>query len=257
MPDDVIAIECPHCHAVLKTRNAGMVGKKVNCPKCSEPFTAKAKTAPSRPVRNEDEEDAPPVRRKSARRRPEPEAIDPDDENDFLKGLNSAVRMSQREEAIEEEDEEDSGAKKKRKKSAKRKSSAASDGPGVVWVVSGGIAALIGAAIWAAIGYFTEREIGWIAWGVGGLVGFAVAAGSQGFAGPTTGIGAAVMSAFSILLGKFLIVRLVVANILGIQDLGFGDTFKVLFEALHPLDALWLFLACGTAFKVGSGGGDE
>lgn len=159
MPDDVIAIECPHCRAVLKTRNAGMVGKKVNCPKCSEPFTAKAKTAPSRPVRDEDEEDAPPVRRKSARRRPEPEAVDPDDENDFLKGLNSAVRLSQREEAIEDEDDDESGAKKKRKKSAKKKSSAASDGPGVVWVVSGGIAAVIGAAIWAAIGYFTEHEM--------------------------------------------------------------------------------------------------
>jgi hypothetical protein len=35
----------------------------------------------------------------------------------------------------------------------------------------GAVAGLIGAAIWAAIGYFSGLEIGWIAWGIGMLVG--------------------------------------------------------------------------------------
>lgn len=51
-------------------------------------------------------------------------------------------------------------------------------------VIAGGVAGLIGAAVWAAVAYYANLEIGWIAWAVGGLVGFAVAAaGGSGGAG--------------------------------------------------------------------------
>lgn len=44
-------------------------------------------------------------------------------------------------------------------------------------------AAVVGAAIWAGIAYFTDYEIGWIAWIVGGLVGLGTtAAGGRGVA---------------------------------------------------------------------------
>ena len=38
-------------------------------------------------------------------------------------------------------------------------------------IIGGALGGLIGAVIWAGISYFTGYEIGWIAWGVGGMVG--------------------------------------------------------------------------------------
>ncbi|NOZ39633.1 MAG: hypothetical protein GXP24_05340, partial [Planctomycetes bacterium] len=45
-----------------------------------------------------------------------------------------------------------------------------------IQIISGAIAGAVGAAIWAAVAYFANLEIGYIAWGIGGLVGVAVAA---------------------------------------------------------------------------------
>jgi len=92
--------------------------------------------------------------------------------------------------------------------------------------VGGAIAGLIGAAIWAAIGYFTGLEIGWIAWGIGMLVGIGVrVVGSQeiasfdktqrkmvrsrvGAEGPLPGMVAAVLAVVSVLAGKYALVHL-------------------------------------------------
>jgi hypothetical protein len=41
-------------------------------------------------------------------------------------------------------------------------------------LVGGLVAGAIGAGIWAVIAYFTGFELGWIAWGVGLLVGVGV-----------------------------------------------------------------------------------
>ena len=46
-------------------------------------------------------------------------------------------------------------------------------------VTFGLIGGAIGAAVWAGVVAVTQYEIGWIAWGVGGLVGYAVAAGNS------------------------------------------------------------------------------
>lgn len=45
MPKPLKAI-CPHCDASFKLKDRKAVGKKVNCPTCSEPFTIKLKAAP-------------------------------------------------------------------------------------------------------------------------------------------------------------------------------------------------------------------
>jgi hypothetical protein len=92
--------------------------------------------------------------------------------------------------------------------------------------VGGAIAGLVGAAIWAAIGYFTGLEIGWIAWGIGMLVGAGVrVVGSQeiayfdktqkrmvrsrvGAEGPLAGAVAAVLAVVSVLAGKYALVHL-------------------------------------------------
>ncbi len=92
--------------------------------------------------------------------------------------------------------------------------------------IGGAVAGLIGAAIWAAIGYFSGLEIGWIAWGIGMLVGIGVrVVGSQevaafdkvqkrmvrsteGAAGPVAGMVAAVLAVVSVLAGKYALVHL-------------------------------------------------
>ncbi|MEM0896861.1 MAG: hypothetical protein AAGJ79_08230 [Verrucomicrobiota bacterium] len=67
------------------------------------------------------------------------------------------------------------------------------------------VAGVVGAIIWGAIGFFTGYEIGIVAWGVGLLIGFAVAA--VGEASPTSGIMCAVVALLSILGGKALAVK--------------------------------------------------
>lgn len=64
-----------------------------------------------------------------------------------------------------------------------------------------GIAAgVVGAVIWAAIAYYADLQIGWIAILVGGMVGLAVAAG--GGSGQTAGVMAAAIAVGAICAGK-------------------------------------------------------
>jgi hypothetical protein len=64
-------------------------------------------------------------------------------------------------------------------------------------------AAIVGAAIWAAITAATEYQIGWMAIGVGFLVGFAVRFVGKGTE-PTFGIVGAVLALLGCLLGNLL-----------------------------------------------------
>jgi hypothetical protein len=93
------------------------------------------------------------------------------------------------------------------------------------WIIAGSIAGLVGAAIWAGISYALNAEIGWIAWGIGVVVGFAVrlVAGEseEGFAPGAT---AAVIAIGAVLLGKYAAASLLVAN-LGIGTGGFNVEF--------------------------------
>lgn len=93
------------------------------------------------------------------------------------------------------------------------------------WIIAGSVGGLIGAAVWAGISYATNFEIGWIAWGIGFVVGFCVRAvageNEEGFA---PGLTAAVIAIGAVLLGKYAAVSLLVAN------MGTGN-FEVQFEA--------------------------
>lgn len=77
------------------------------------------------------------------------------------------------------------------------------------WILSGLVAGAVGAAVWAAIVYYTGWEIGWIAWGMGVLVGVTVAAGAKEETGLATGVGAACIAAASVLGGKYAVVQMV------------------------------------------------
>lgn len=78
-------------------------------------------------------------------------------------------------------------------------------GKGFINATIGAIfAGILGAVVWAAIAYFGNVEIGWIAWGIGALVGFAAAWGAGRNAGVQTGIMAAVVAAISVVGGKYV-----------------------------------------------------
>lgn len=71
-------------------------------------------------------------------------------------------------------------------------------------------AALVGGLLWAAVAYFTGYEVGYVAWAIGALVGFAtVRAGGRGTA--CAGIAAA-LTILGILVGKTLGTHFVVQH---------------------------------------------
>ncbi|WP_425617979.1 hypothetical protein NA78x_001671 [Anatilimnocola sp. NA78] len=85
----------------------------------------------------------------------------------------------------------------------------------IKWIVAGSIGGLAGAAIWAGISYALNAEVGWIAWGIGGMVGiFVRVAAGESDEGPAPGITAAAIAIGSVLLGKFLAVHFLVSSLL-------------------------------------------
>ena len=70
-------------------------------------------------------------------------------------------------------------------------------------LISGGIAMLLGAVIWGAVTYFTEYQIGWMAIGVGFLVGIAVKFFGRGKTA-VFGISSAVLALIGCVLGNLI-----------------------------------------------------
>ena len=70
------------------------------------------------------------------------------------------------------------------------------------------VAGVIGALVWGAISYFTGYEIGYVAWGIGLLVG--LGAVFVGGTSATNGVLCGVVALLSILGGKYLAVKFVV-----------------------------------------------
>lgn len=82
------------------------------------------------------------------------------------------------------------------------------------WVTAGLIGGLVGALAWAAIVYFFQLELGWLAWGIGGLVGFCVrATAGDEDKGPAPGVAALGLATFSIVLGKYLAVVMLLGGL--------------------------------------------
>lgn len=96
-------------------------------------------------------------------------------------------------------------------------------------VIGAIVAGLIGAGIWAGIAYGTGYEIGWIAWGVGALVGFGAITGARSEASPQLGAAAVVVALLSLLAGKYVTIELYL-------DKEIGDGSALLQEAIDGLD---------------------
>lgn len=81
-------------------------------------------------------------------------------------------------------------------------------------VVFGLIGGVVGAVVWAGVAYVSEYEIGWIAWGIGALVGYCVAVGNRDRLRSSTaaGVVAVVITALSIAGGKYAAVELLMPS---------------------------------------------
>ncbi len=89
-------------------------------------------------------------------------------------------------------------------------------------LLGGVLGGALGAAIWAAIAHFLHVEIGWIAWGVGLLVGVGVKlAASDRQLTPAFGVAAALIAVLSVAAGKYIAVGMAVDQ--AIREVASGD----------------------------------
>ena len=123
-------------------------------------------------------------------------------------------------------------------------------------VIGGAIAALVGGAIWGLIVRLTEYEIGFMAWGLGLLAGFAVLVASGGKRGISYQLVAVGSGVLGIVVGKyFLYAYIVSASWLSADTLNsFTVDFTLMFSGF---DILWVGLAVYTAWRIPSGTGLE
>jgi hypothetical protein len=80
------------------------------------------------------------------------------------------------------------------------------------WMFGGLSGGAVGAAAWVAVGYFTNYEIGWIAWGIGLLAGLGVrmaAHPGEQDESAVRGVVAAAIAVTCILAAKYLVFHLV------------------------------------------------
>ena len=115
-------------------------------------------------------------------------------------------------------------------------------------ILAGFGAAFAGAVIWALVSFFTGYQIGWMAIGVGFVVGFAIKTVGKGI-DISFGIAGAVISLIGCALGNLLTICISIA---AYQEVSFFDVFwsldlaaiGTLFqETFSPMDILFYALA--------------
>jgi hypothetical protein len=130
-------------------------------------------------------------------------------------------------------------------------------------VVGAALAAVIGGLIWGLIAGKTGYEIGFLAWGIGVLSGFAVVIASGGKKGFPLQVIAVAASILGILIGKYFTFYFVLKDVISEQisaeaaaevSLLSGATVNFFFENLSAMssvwDILWVILAFGSAWAI-------
>jgi len=92
-------------------------------------------------------------------------------------------------------------------------------------------AGALGTAAWAAVVHFTGYEIGYLAWGIGFIVGLGVAMGSKGQGDLLTGVVAVVISVLSILAGKYAAAYIQVEQALSTETMEINDELLISYKA--------------------------
>lgn len=121
-------------------------------------------------------------------------------------------------------------------------------------VLAGAVAALVGAAVWAAVTVFTGYQIGWLAVGVGFLVGFAVRTVGKGV-DKVFGIAGAVLALLGCLAGNLLAVCGMIARqesmdlLTVLSRLDAGVAFELLQATFSPIDLLFYGFAVWEGYR--------
>lgn len=132
--------------------------------------------------------------------------------------------------------------------------------------VGGVLAAVVSGAVWALIVRLTDYEIGFMAWGLGLAVGAGVALFARGRRGRALQIVAVGASVFGILVAKYFIFAYFLQQYVLKQN-GPESAARVTYVSAKvmqlflssltamasPYDALWVFLAVATAWKIPQG----
>jgi hypothetical protein len=125
-------------------------------------------------------------------------------------------------------------------------------------VAGGLVAAIVGGIVWALIVKASDYEVGFVAWGIGFLVGTAVVFATRGAKGRSLQLVAVALALVGILIGKYLSFALVVqdeAETFG-ESIGLfsGDMFDLFRENLDSVfglfDLLWVGLAVASAWRI-------
>jgi hypothetical protein len=124
--------------------------------------------------------------------------------------------------------------------------------------VTGLVAAIAGGVVWALIVRWTDYEIGFVAWGIGFLVGTAVVFGARNARGVPFQVVAVVLALAGIVIGKYLAFVWVGQDELGAFGFDLAvfstDTFDLWWDARGDIwggwDLLWVGLAVVTAFRI-------
>jgi hypothetical protein len=275
----MITVSCPDCGKAYKLKPT-LIGKKGRCKVCDSSFTIEDPTGSSVDDNEDDNVYAVPAPRQPSPAVPaksKPTKPTPVDEDEFA-GLNS---VGSKDDAVDELPElppqgkrETSTRDVQRKPAttpAKKKKQSSSSGGGFVLggpisaILSAGIGGSIGAVIWGAIAYFAHAEVGYVAWGVGGLVGFCVRMGAgdmdEGIAGFIAAGGAVVsILAGKLLAGYFIVQWLVKEGQIpaAIAAEAQWPLIRIAFmSSFGVVDIVFFVLAIATAFKLGSGQSDS
>lgn len=126
-------------------------------------------------------------------------------------------------------------------------------------VTAGILAALVGAALWAAITVATNYQIGFMAIGVGWLCGFAVAKFGRG-SGPTFGVIGGACALLGCVLGNLWTAFAVFADMdhstfwTVATSFDYSKTFSLLSGTFDVMDVLFYGLAIWQGFQLGGSG---
>ena len=133
-------------------------------------------------------------------------------------------------------------------------------GPGVLLRATGAglVAAIVGAVVWGLIVRWTQYELGFVAWGIGFLVGTAVVFGARHLRGLPFQLIAVVFALLGIAAGKYLGFVWVGQDELGKVGIDLPlfskHTFDIFWDARDEVwgwwDLLWVGLAVVTAFRI-------
>jgi hypothetical protein len=115
-------------------------------------------------------------------------------------------------------------------------------------ILAGTVAALVGAALWAGVTVVTDYQIGWMALGIGFLVGSAIRVVGKGIT-KVYGIIGATLSLIGCLLGNlfsicyFISISEEIGVMQVLSHLDISLVFRMLAGSFHPLDLLFYGLA--------------